>query len=96
MLFRWKQYGERGYQQTVENRREDGRVRQHVLLTLGPLDELTASGALDVLLSSGTRFSEQFLILFATAVNAEGHCTKSLTTQSGYVRKGCSFKKGAL
>lgn len=35
------------YVQLVEGRREDGKVRQHVVATLGRLDELKASGQLD-------------------------------------------------
>jgi hypothetical protein len=41
--------GERTYDylQLVEGRREDGKVRQHVVATLGRIDELKASGQLD-------------------------------------------------
>src|SRR5487761_1483220 len=35
------------YVQLVEGRREGGKVRQHVVATLGRLDELKASGQLD-------------------------------------------------
>ena len=72
MFFRQKKSGKRTYLQIVENRREGGRVRQRVLLTLGRFDELAASGALDALLSSGARFSEQFSMLLAAEADAEG------------------------
>ncbi|MGH8906273.1 MAG: hypothetical protein ACRD0K_07125 [Egibacteraceae bacterium] len=41
--------GERTYDylQLVEGRREDGKVRQHVVATLGRVDEFKASGQLD-------------------------------------------------
>ncbi|MCP4330608.1 MAG: IS1634 family transposase [Alphaproteobacteria bacterium] len=71
MFFRRKKSGNRTYLQIVENRRQGGRVRQRVLLTLGRLDELTASGALDALLSSGARFSEPFAMLAAAEADAE-------------------------
>jgi hypothetical protein len=72
MFFRQKKSGNRTYLQIVENRRQDGRVRQRVLLTLGRLDELKASGALESLLSSGARFSEQFSMLATAEADAEG------------------------
>ncbi len=65
MFFRQKKSGKRAYLQIVENRREDGRVRQRVLLTIGRFDGLNASGALDALLSSGARFSERVSMLLA-------------------------------
>ncbi len=72
MFFRQKKSGNRTYLQIVENWREDGRIRQRVLLTLGRLDALAASGALGALLSSGARFSEQFSMLSAAEADAEG------------------------
>ena len=46
MFFRVKQSGPRQYLQIVENFRQEGRVRQRVLTTLGRLDELRRSGEL--------------------------------------------------
>ena len=65
MFFRLKTSGPRHYLQIVENRRQDGSVRQQVLATLGRLDELAASGGLAALLASGARFCEQVLLLAA-------------------------------
>ena len=45
MFFRLKQSGSRRYLQIVDNRRENGAVRQHVIATLGRLDELAARSA---------------------------------------------------
>jgi hypothetical protein len=65
MFFRIKQSGPRQYLQIVENARDNGRVRQRVLTTLGRLDELRQSGHLDGLLASGARFAEHVLLLTA-------------------------------
>jgi Transposase DDE domain len=65
MFFRVKQSGPRQYLQIVENFRQDGRVQQRVLTTLGRLDELRRSGNLDGLLASGARFAEHVLLLTA-------------------------------
>jgi hypothetical protein len=65
MFFRVKKSGSRQYLQIVENARDQGRVRQHVLTTLGRLDELQQSGQLDALLASGARFAEHILLLTA-------------------------------
>jgi transposase len=65
MFFRVKQSGPRQYLQIVENTRDQGRVRQRVLVTLGRLDELRQAGQLDSLLASGARFAEHILLLTA-------------------------------
>jgi hypothetical protein len=63
MFFRTKTSGPRTYLQVVENRWENGRSRQHVLATLGRLDQLQQSGQLEALLLSGARLSESVLVL---------------------------------
>jgi transposase len=65
MFFRVKHSGPREYLQIVENTRDQGRVRQRVLATLGRLDQLRESGHLDGLLASGARFAEHVLLLTA-------------------------------
>jgi hypothetical protein len=55
------------YLQVVENRRENGAVRQHVIATLGRLDDLAARGGLAALLVSGARYCDQILLLSALA-----------------------------
>ena len=55
MFFRKKTSGGRAYLQIVENRREDGVVRQQVIATLGRLEDLRQSGQLERLLRSGAR-----------------------------------------
>jgi Transposase DDE domain len=65
MFFRVKHSGPRQYLQIVENSRDQGRVRQRVLTTLGRLEELQQSGNLDSLLASGARFAKHVLLLTA-------------------------------
>ena len=47
----------------MENRWEDGGSRQHVIATLGRLDQLLDSGQLDAVLLSGARLSRTLLLL---------------------------------
>ena len=44
MFFRLKKSGPRSYLQIVENRRDGGTVRQHVVATVGRADELALNG----------------------------------------------------
>lgn len=67
MFFRVKRTGSYAYLQIVESFRDQGRVHQRVLSTLGRLDALQASGQLDALLRSGLRFSERMTVLDAHA-----------------------------
>ena len=67
MFFRTKTSGSRSYLQIVENRWEDGRTRQRVVVTLGRLDQLQQDGRLDALLASGARLSRSVLLLSAHA-----------------------------
>ncbi len=72
MFFRVKQSGPRSYLQIVENRRDDGAVRQKVVATLGRADELAARGALAALLASGARHCEQVLLLSTLQADLDG------------------------
>ncbi len=69
MFFRIKTSGPRAYLQIVQNRRENGAHRQHVIATLGRVDELEATGGLAALLASGARLCQQVLLL--SALSAE-------------------------
>ncbi len=70
MFFRAKKSGSHAYLQIVENRWEDGAVKQRVIATLGRLDQLEASGHLSALLASGARFCEAAVVLSATRHSA--------------------------
>ena len=58
MFVRVKKVGPYQYLQIAQNRREGKRVKQSIIATLGRLDKLTASGAIDQLLRSAARFPE--------------------------------------
>lgn len=70
MFFRQKRVGDRTYLQIVENRREGGSVRQHVVATLGRTEEWAETGKLDALLRSGAKLSETALVLSAVRDDA--------------------------
>src|SRR2546430_17405148 len=53
----------REYLQIVESFREQGKVRQRLIATLGRRDELVATGALDDLIRSLTKFSAQLRVV---------------------------------
>ena len=72
MFFRLKPSGPRRYLQIVENRRQDGAVRQRVIATLGRTDELAARGVLAALLTSGARLCDQVMLLSALQADLEG------------------------
>jgi len=63
MFFRRKKTKGHTYLQIVENRREEGKVKQTVVATLGRLDALDSSGQLEGLLRSGAKFAESVLVL---------------------------------
>ena len=63
MFVRVKKVGPYQYLQIAQNRREGKRVKQSVIATLGRLDKLTASGAIDQLLRSAARFAERLMVL---------------------------------
>lgn len=63
------------YLQIVENRRENGKVRQRVIVTLGRRDHLVASGTLDGLIRSLSKFSENLRVV--ERVRSEGFEARS-------------------
>jgi len=50
------------YLQIVENRKENGKVKQRVITTLGGMDELQEKDRLETLILSLSRFSEEALL----------------------------------
>jgi Transposase DDE domain len=82
VFFRTKKSGSRTYLQLVENHWRDGRPQQTVLATLGRLDELQQSGAVDSLLRSGARFADKLLVLTA---HQRGELTAVRTLRLGAV-----------
>ena len=80
MFFRQKKSGERVYLQIVENRWEKGKTKQHVMATLGRLDQLQQNGKLESLLQSGARFAEAIMVLNA---HRQGDAPTVRTTRIG-------------
>ncbi|MEI6559686.1 MAG: hypothetical protein WCO00_14885 [Rhodospirillaceae bacterium] len=70
MYFRQKTVEGRSYLQIVESRREGKAVRQHVVATLGRVEELLETGRLDALLRSGAKLTETALVLSAAKEDA--------------------------
>ena len=70
MFVRVKKVGPYQYLQIAHNRREGKRVKQSIVATLGRLDKLTASGAIDQLLRSAARFAERLMVLAEHSTDA--------------------------
>ena len=87
MFVRTQTNGSRTYLLIVDNHWVDGKVKQHVLLRLGRLDELLASGQLDSLIQSLGRFSEKLAVLGA---HARGD---SITTRSARIGPALIFQR---
>jgi len=79
--------GSRTYLLIVDNEWVDGKVKQRVLLRLGRLDELLATGRLDSLIQSLGRFSEKLAVLGA---HARGD---SITTRSARIGPALIFQR---
>jgi hypothetical protein len=67
MFVRTKKSGKHTYLQIVYSERMEGRVRQHLVGTLGRLDVLQQTGELDALMVSMQQFSEKLGVIGATA-----------------------------
>ena len=87
MFVRTRTNGSRTYLLIVDNQWLDGKVKQRVLLRLGRLDDLLASGRLDSLIQSLGRFSEKLAVLGA---HARGD---SITTRSARVGPALIFQR---
>ena len=76
MFVRVKKVGTYRYLQIAENRREGKRVKQTIIATLGRLDKLAASGAIDQLLRSAARITSASLSI-TPVTRSEVLCTKN-------------------
>lgn len=63
MFARIKKSGKYQYLQIVENSKEDGKVKQRVIATIGRMDELQHKGRVETLIRSLSKFSEQALLI---------------------------------
>jgi transposase len=80
MFVRKKRVGPYEYLQVVANHREGRRTRQHVVGTLGRVDQLQGSGATDTLLRSLARFADRLRVVDA---HAAGHLEAGAVRQLG-------------
>jgi transposase len=87
LFVRTQTNGSRTYLLIVDNQWVNGKVKQRVVLRLGRLDELLASGRLDSLIQSLGRFSEKLAVLGA---HARG---ESITTRSARIGPGLIFQR---
>ena len=77
MFLREKTINGYAYLYLVENIREGGRTRQHIIRNLGRKDAVLAAGDLDRLMASIGRFSERAMVLSAIDANpAEVHARR--------------------
>ena len=76
MFLRVKKTSSRHYLQIVESYREQGRVRQRVIGTIGRVEELSARGQVDQLLRSLAKYSERAILLLAGASDPEAEVKK--------------------
>jgi transposase len=65
MFARVKKSGNNQYLQIVENRRENGKVIQRVIATLGRMDQMSEKGEVESLVRSLSRFSESVLLILS-------------------------------
>ena len=63
MFARIKKSGKYQYLQIVENRKENGKVKQRVISTIGRMDQLQPRGRIETLIRSLSRFSERTLMI---------------------------------
>ncbi len=65
MFARVKKTGKYQYLQIVENRKENGKVKQRVISTIGRLEQLQAKGRVETLIRSLSRFSEKTMLIIS-------------------------------
>jgi transposase len=76
MFARVKKSGNNQYLQIVENRRENGKVAQRVIATLGRMDQMTEKGEVESLIRSLSRFSERTLLILSDKSNVSASAKK--------------------
>ena len=65
MFARIKKSGKYQYLQIVENQKENGKVKQRVISTIGRIDQLQAKGRVETLIRSLSRFSEKTMLILS-------------------------------
>ena len=74
MFARIKKSGKYQYLQIVENRKEEKKVKQRVIATVGRLDRLHSKGRVETLIRSLSKYSEKVLLILSeqSDVKADG------------------------
>ena len=74
MFARVKKSGKYQYLQIVENRKENKKVKQRVIATIGRLDRLHSEGRIETLIRSLSKYSEKVLLILSSKsdVSASG------------------------
>ncbi|MHC4184226.1 MAG: IS1634 family transposase [Planctomycetota bacterium] len=65
MFARIKKSGKYQYLQIVENRKENKKVKQHVITTIGRMDRLEANNRIETLIRSLSKYSENVLLVLS-------------------------------
>lgn len=76
MFARIKKSGKYQYLQIVENRRNDKKVTQRVIATIGRMDKLKTNGGVEPLIRSLSRFSEKTLLVLSDKSDVKANSKK--------------------
>ena len=76
MFARVKKSGTHQYLQLVENRRENGKVAQRVIATLGRLDQINEKGGVESIIRSLSRFSDSALLVLSARSQLDASAKK--------------------
>lgn len=76
MFARIKKSGKYQYLQIVETQREDKKVRQRVIATIGRMDQLNLKGGIEPLIRSLSRYSEKALLILSGKSNVSAKAKK--------------------
>jgi transposase len=76
LFARIKKSGKYQYLQIVENRKEEGKVKQRVIATVGRLDRMQAKGRVETLIRSLSRFSERTMMILTGKSDVSAEAVK--------------------
>ncbi|MDP2854848.1 MAG: PAS domain S-box protein [Smithellaceae bacterium] len=79
MFARIKKSGRNEYLQLVENRRDNKKISQRVVATIGRMDELQANGNIETIIRSLSRFAGKNLLNISTGENSNVRATAEQT-----------------
>ncbi|KAF0157938.1 MAG: PAS/PAC sensor protein [Syntrophaceae bacterium] len=79
MFARIKKSGRNEYLQLVENRRDNKKISQRVVATIGRMDELQANGSIETIIRSLSRFAGKNLLNISTGESSNVRATAEKT-----------------